>query len=190
MLAGALIKKEVIASRSAVALIGVTCFVLCTALGAYVYIPLGFTPVPLTLQTFFVLLSGAILGRRLGSLSQGAYLILGAAGIPLLSAGSFGLARIAGPTGGYLIGFVLAAYIVGKIVSGKGSLLSIITALICGELIILLSGAGWLYAGFHFSLRQALYMGILPFIPGDIIKIVVATLIIRKYLARSKELFS
>lgn len=184
-----LIKKEIVASKKAVALIAVTSFVLFTALGAYLYIPLGFTPVPLTLQTFFVLLSGAMLGRRWGTFSQTIYLILGATGVPFFVAGSWGFAHIVGPTGGYLLGFVFAAYVVGKILSRRDSMFSIIIALVCGELIILLSGAAWLWVGLHFSLRGAFYLGVLPFIPGDAIKLTAAALICKNYFRRAKILF-
>lgn len=184
-----LLKKEIVASRAVIASIGVMSFVLFTALGAYVYIPLGFTPVPLTLQTFFVLLSGVILGGRLGVLSQTIYLSLGMTGLPLFAAGTWGFAHIFGPTGGYLLGFIFAAYVIGKIVSNKDSMASIIIALICGEFIILLSGAAWLWAGFHFNLRQAFYLGVLPFISGDTIKLLAAIFLCKKYIKRAKVLF-
>lgn len=185
----ALIKKEVVSSQVQIALIGAVSFILFTALGAYVYIPLGFTPVPLTLQTFFVLLSGAILGRRLGTLSQTTYVILGAAGIPFFVSGGGGLTHLAGPTGGYLLGFVLAAYVIGKLLSERDSMFSIVIALTSGELIILLSGAAWLWVGLHFGLKQAFYLGVLPFIPGDAIKLTAAVVVCKKYLPRARTLF-
>src|SRR6185436_1753456 len=86
-------------------------FSLLTALAAQIVIPIG--PVPITGQTFAVLLTGALLGSRLGALAMIAYLIEGAAGLPFFSAGHFGLLHLMGPTGGYLIAFPAAAYITG-----------------------------------------------------------------------------
>ncbi|MCH7819743.1 MAG: biotin transporter BioY, partial [Candidatus Marinimicrobia bacterium] len=83
-------------------------FALLTALGALIRIPLPFTPIPITLQTFFVLLAGAMLGSKRGTLSQMVYVFAGAAGIPIFAGMSSGLALLAGPTGGFLAGFLLA----------------------------------------------------------------------------------
>ena len=190
IVATTLSRKEIITDKKTIALIGIISFVLFTALGAYVYVPLAFTPVPLTMQTFFVLLSGALLGKRLGSLSQAVYILLGMGGIPLFSAGSFGLMRIAGPTGGYLFGFVLAGYAVGKMLKNKDSLSSIAIALTIGALIILLSGAGWLCLGLGFSIKNAFLLGVVPFMPGEILKVAAAAIICRKYLKRAKEVYS
>ncbi len=186
----AISRKEVISNKAAIAIIGITSFVLLTALGAYVYIPLGFTPVPITLQTFFVLLSGAILGKKYGFISQIAYILLGATGLPLFLSGTFGFAHLLGPTGGYILGFVIASYLIGKILQYKDSTAAIFIALIVGEAIILSLGAGWLWVGLGFSLSKAFYLGALPFIPGDIIKLMAAFIICKKYLKRSKSLFS
>lgn len=182
-------KREIIQGRLAIALMGVITFVLFTALGAYVYIPLRFTPIPITLQTFFVLLSGGLLGKRLGPLSQAAYLVLGAAGFPLFLTGSFGFSYMFGVTGGYLVGFVLAAYVIGRLLKEKDSTAAIIIALTAGELIILSCGGAWLWIGLNFGFKQALYLGVLPFIPGDTIKLIAAILICRKYFSRAKSLF-
>lgn len=186
----AIIGKEIVSSKTATTIIGIASFVLLTALGAYVYIPLGFTPVPITLQTFFVLSSGAILGRRLGPISQITYIILGVTGLPMFLSGSFGLAYLLGPTGGYILGFVIASYVIGKLLQNNDSLISIVTALIIGEAIILSLGAGWLWVGLRFSLTKAFYLGVIPFIPGDIIKIIVASFICKKYIKRARSLFS
>src|SRR5947209_7735133 len=88
-------------------------FSLLTALSAQVAIPLLWTPVPITLQTFAVLLTGALLGSRLGALAMIAYLIEGASGLPFFALGHFGLATLLGPSGGYLIAFPAAAFITG-----------------------------------------------------------------------------
>jgi len=184
-----LTKREIIQDRLAITCIGTISFVLLTALGAYIYIPLGFTPVPITLQTFFVLLSGALLGRRLGSLSQGIYLLLGGLGLPIFLSGAFGFYYILGPTCGYLVGFVAASYIIGRMLKNSESTAAILSALIVGELVILFCGAGWLKFGLGLGTRKAFYLGVLPFVPADTIKIIVAAFICRKYLQRSKQLF-
>jgi biotin transport system substrate-specific component len=130
-----------------------------------------------------------MLGKRLGSLSQVLYILLGATGLPLFLSGASGLLYIFGPTGGYILGFALASYAIGKILSLKDSIVDIIVAFIIGELLILFSGAGWLWLGLRFSLREALYLGLFPFIPGDILKLIIAVFLCKKYLKRSKALF-
>ena len=90
-------------------------FAMFTALGAQIVIPQQ--PVPFTLQTFFVLLAGGLLGKRNGFLSMLAYLVMGTSGLPVFSAGLSGFARLVGPTGGYLLSFPIAAYVVGYLVS-------------------------------------------------------------------------
>ena len=184
-----LTRKEIITSRLAVSIIGISAFVLFTWLGAYARIPLRFTPVPITLQTFFVFLSGAILGRKLGSISQAAYIVLGAIGLPFFVMGSFGIAYMAGPTGGYLLGFVLASYIIGNLLKDRESLAAIIFAFTIGAAAILLSGGAWLAFGLRLGVKAGFLLGVLPFIPGCALKIVAASIITKKYIKRSKALF-
>lgn len=90
-------------------------FAMLVAVGAQIEIP--HQPVPYTFQTFFVLLSGALLGKRNGFLSMVTYLAMGSIGLPVFSGGGFGLARLLGPTGGYLLSYPLAAFIIGYLVS-------------------------------------------------------------------------
>ena len=92
-------------------------FAIATAVGARVEIP--HQPVPYTLQTFFVLLAGALLGKRNGAVSQFLYLSMGLVGLPVFSAGGFGLAKILGPTGGYLLSFPVASFVVGYLVESR-----------------------------------------------------------------------
>ena len=113
--------EDIIKNRAFDASLGVVFFVLATAFGAYVRIPLPGNPVPITLQTMFVLLAGAVLGKRLGPLSQAGYILLGVLGIPVFQNFSFGMPYIFGPTGGYLAGFVLAAYFLGRLAEPKDS---------------------------------------------------------------------
>jgi len=185
----AVLNNEIISSKILVRLVGITSFVIFMAFGAYVYIPLRFTPVPITLQTFFVLLSGAILGRKDGALSQIIYLALGITGIPMFLSGSFGIAYIFGPTGGYLLGFITAAYVIGRILSMRDDTIGIITALVAGEFAILFLGACWLRFVLHFSVRDAFFLGVVPFVPGDMIKLAVAAYISKTYIRRAKVLF-
>ena len=97
--------------RDVVAVVG---FALLTALAAQITIPLGFTPVPITGQTFAVLLAGGVLGANRGALSMGLYVALGAIGLPFYAEGSGGWTAATGATAGYLVGFVVAAFVVGK----------------------------------------------------------------------------
>jgi len=183
--------KEIINGKTACALVGAAFFIVATALGAYIRIPLKVTPVPITLQTFFVLLSGAVLGRRLGSFSQFAYVILGAAGLPIFQSFSSGALYCLGPTGGYLAGFVAAAYLIGIMLrpSGLGRI-RIIASFIIADLIIHSSGALWLAYIYKTGLAKAASIGILPFVPGEIVKIFFAVLIYSRISRRSKAIFS
>jgi len=145
------------------------------ALAAQVRIPLPFSPVPVTGQTFAVLLVAAALGR-LGLWSVIAYLIEGAAGLPVFAGGTFGVATIVGPTGGYLIGFALAAALVGS-AAERGwdrHLATALAAMLLGEVAIYACGLAWLA---RFPLPVPLVeAGLLPFIPGDVVKMVLAAL--------------
>jgi len=167
--------REIPLSRTSYNLIGVATFTILTALGAFVWIPLPFTPVPITLQTFFVLLGGAVLGRKLGALSQLFYLGLGGLGLPIFAGVSGGLSRLVGPTGGYFIGFVLAAYLVGRMAEKKKSnLLSLMLIMGVGEGVILFLGTLWLACVLRIGIGQSFYLGLIPFLPGDTLKLVAA----------------
>ncbi len=149
---------------------------LFVALLAQVSIPLPFTPVPITGQTFAVLLVGAVLGSKRGAASLILYTIEGVAGLPVFAGGLSGLARLFGPTGGYLLGFIAAAYVVG-LLAERGLDRSWRTSLLpfaVGTLIIYLCGVTWLAAFIGFD--KALVGGLYPFIVGDLIKLVLATI--------------
>ena len=154
-------------------------FLLATALGAFVAIPLPFTPVPLTLQTFFVLLSGATLGRRWGAGVQAAYLLVGGAGIPFFAAGAAGAAILAGPTAGYLAGFVPAAWLAGWLLPRCSSFGARTGVLLLASLLILAPGTAWLGWTLGLSPAAALAMGLLPFLAGDLLKCVLAAMVAR-----------
>ncbi|HNS02903.1 MAG TPA: biotin transporter BioY [Anaerolineae bacterium] len=153
---------------------------LLIALSAQVAIPLPFSPVPVTGQTMAVLLVGALLGSRRGSLAVLVYIAEGMAGLPVFApGGAVGPARLLGPTGGYLIGFVLAAYLVG-LLAERGwdrRVSTTAVAMALGNVVIYAVGALWL-AVFVGGLAPALTAGVLPFIPGDLIKIAAAALLL------------
>ncbi len=144
------------------------------ALAAQIEIPLW--PVPITWQTFGVLLVGAMLGRQRGTLSMLAYLSQGALGLPVFAGGAGGVARLAGPTGGYLFGFVAAAFVVGWL-SERGwdrRFLTAAAAMLVGNAVIYVMGLSWLA---NFVSRGALLkVGLWPFIAGDALKIILAAL--------------
>jgi len=143
---------------------------------AQVKIPLPFTPVPLTGQTFAVLLVGATLGSKRGIASLVTYSALGAFGLPFFAGGASGLAYMSGPTLGYLVGFVGAAYVVG-LLAKRGLERSLHTSLVpflIGTLIIYVFGTGWL--AILFGIQKALTLGVLPFLIGDAIKMILAAL--------------
>jgi biotin transport system substrate-specific component len=150
---------------------------------AHVVIPLPFTPVPITGQTFGVLLVAVLFGARRSALTLILYLLEGAAGLPVFQPlGLPGIARFLGPTAGYLIAYPFAAFITGWLVE-RGATVTLprafksqpagapmVGALMCGEAIIFLGGCTWLALGMHLGWRPAFQGGALPFIPGEIIK--------------------
>ncbi len=141
-----------------------------------VYLP--FTPVPLTGQTFGVLLIAAVLGARLGTATVGLYIVQGLLGLPFFAGGNAGLAALLGPTGGYLVGFLLAAYTVGSLAE-RGfdrSLITAIPAFVVGTAVIYLFGA--LRLSVFVGMNNALAAGVLPFVAGDVIKAALAGLVL------------
>jgi biotin transport system substrate-specific component len=149
-------------------------FSLLTALCAQIVIPLG--PIPITGQTFAVLLTGALLGSRLGAMAMIAYLIEGATGLPFFAGAHGGLAHLMGPTGGYLIAFPAAAFITGAFAEHgwDRKFLSAVTAMAVGSLVIMLSGWLWFSLVMRTSPALTLFNSVIQFIPGDIIKIALA----------------
>lgn len=155
-------------------------FALLTAVAAQIRIPLGFTPVPITGQTFAVLLSGAALGSTWGGASQLLYVLLGAVGLPFYTNAQGGWEAATGATGGYLVGFIVAAYVVGFMAERQQdrNVISAIPAFLTGNLIIYAFGVPWLYNSVPqiATGEAALAAGFTPFILGDIIKIVIVGL--------------
>jgi biotin transport system substrate-specific component len=156
--------------------IGVLGFAVMTALGAHVRIPLPFTPVPITLQTLFVLLAGAALGPVLGPLSQGLYLLAGGLGLPIFAGGVGGWsALLQGATSGYLVGFAAAASLTGWMVRRReGRLAWILLSMGAGQAVIYACGIAWLALVLGVSLGRAVSLGALPFLVGDAVKLCLA----------------
>ena len=143
------------------------------AAGAYLAIPIG--PVPIILQNLFIFLSGLLLGSKWGVTSVGVYLLAGALGLPVFAGGVGGIGRFAGPTGGYLLGFLPAVYVIGRIAeTSRKHAVSDILAMLCGSLIIYACGVTWLKLLTGLTLTKTLAVGMYPFILGDIIKIAAA----------------
>ena len=153
----------------------VVLFSAFVALTAQVEIPLW--PVPLTLQTLGVLFTGAVLGSRRGALALLLYLTEGALGLPVFAGGASGVGYMLGPTGGYLVGFVVAAGVVGRLAQRGWDrrLVWAAVAMVIGNVIIYACGVAWL-AVFLGDLWGALVNGMLLFVVGDLIKIAVAAL--------------
>lgn len=169
---------------AAVGLLWILTFAVLTALMAQIRVVLPFTPVPLTGQTFAVLLSGAVLGSRRGLLSQAVYLFAGAAGLPVFAGGVSSLASFFGPTGGYLLSFPLAAALIGWLVELGASrkLWRMAVALFLADALILGMGGLWLHFAFGYSASQSWLLGFYPFLIGDVLKIALVGLSLPKVI--------
>ena len=153
-------------------------FSLLTALAAQIRIPIG--PVPITGQTFVVLLSGALLGSRMGAAAIIAYLIEGAVGLPFFAGGSSGLVHLFGPAGGYLVAFPAAAFVTGAFAENGWDkhFLTAVSAMFVGSLIILLTGWSWFALVTRTPMTAAFKLTVAPFIIGDIVKVVLAAAVL------------
>ena len=153
-------------------------FAILTAVGAQVEIPLK--PVPYTLQTLFVLLAGALLGPRNGFISMSVYLVMGLIGLPVFSSAGFGLAKILGPTGGYLLAFPIAAFVVGSLVKSGDHIIWSVIAMVSGLLVIFTLGTIQLSVVMGMNFSDAFAGGFLIFSWWDILKLAAATAIYRQ----------
>ena len=153
-------------------------FVALVAVGAFIAIPIG--PVPIVLQNFFVLLAALLLGPRWATTAMGVYLLSGVCGLPVFAGGMAGIGRILGPTGGYLLGYLPAVFITAWISQkGKGKIWTDIVAMICGSLIVYACGVPWLKLVTGMPLAKALMLGMVPFLIGDVLKIVAAVPVVK-----------
>lgn len=174
----ALAVREVVEDRRARAALGVVAFAVATALGAQVAVWLPWTPVPVTLQPLFVILAGVLLGPRLGALSMGAYVAVGALGAPVFANGGAGLPWLMGPTGGYLLAAPVAAWIAGA-VAGRGGDLRLLAGLALGVMTMYVGGVAQLVGVTGQSLAAAVAAGVLPFLVGDATKVALAFFVVR-----------
>ncbi len=168
-------------------------FAAVTAICSLITIPLGFTPVPINLGTLAVFLTGGVLGKKYGTLSMTVYVLLGAAGVPVFSGFRGGLGVLAGPTGGYIIGYIAAVLVIGllsdrisyRFVNSEGrpgrsrisATVSYAVAMIAGLLICYAFGTAWFMISTSTPLWAALISCVFPFLPGDAIKIAAAAIL-------------
>jgi biotin transport system substrate-specific component len=137
-------------------------------------------PVPITGQSFAVLLTGALLGSRLGAAAVIAYLIEGALGLPFFAGGGSGVVRFFGPTGGYLVAFPAAAFITGAFAEHgwDKKYLTAVAAMAIGSVVILLGGMAWYSVLTNTPLVAAFQIAVLPFLMGDVVKIALAAAVL------------
>jgi biotin transport system substrate-specific component len=153
-------------------------FAALTAVGAYMALPIG--PVPVVMQNLFVFLAGLILGGRWGMASVGIYLLAGAVGMPVFAGGTGGIGRFFGPTGGYLIGYLPAVFLIGWIAQKTGPRpFGDILAMLCGTIVLYTCGLVWLKVLTGLAWPKAVAAGMLPFLLGDALKIAVAVPVAR-----------
>jgi biotin transport system substrate-specific component len=159
-------------------------------LGAYIRIPLPFTPVPVTLQTFFVIFISAALGQKYGLAAIAGYISLGAVGLPVFQGYGSGILHILGPTGGYLTGFAVCAFLTGYIFDKLGKSAGfgkILFTMFLGEITIYLSGVLWLCVILKANLYHALFLGVIPFLPGEAFKLTTASVLYFKTNAKIRS---
>lgn len=149
---------------------------------AWIALPLPWTPVPITGQTFGVMLVAVLLGSRRGAVVLALYLLEGLAGLPVFQPfGLPGVARLAGPTAGYLLAYPAAAFLTGWLVerSARASTLRLAGALVAGEAVTFAGGCAWLATAYGMGFSGALAAGLLPFVPGELIKMALVVVAVR-----------
>ena len=153
----------------------VSLFAALTAAGAFVSIPIGL--VPISLQNLFTFLSGMVLGSRLGTFSQLIYILLGVVGLPVFSGFRGGLGVLLGPTGGFLTGFVFSACIIGKLIEmiDDARIWSYFVIGLLGIIIIYACGVTQLLIVTEIGFKEAVIVGVVPFLPGDLLKLIIAS---------------
>ena len=185
-------------------------FAAITAVCSWISVPLGFTPVPVNLATLAVFLAGGLLGRKYGSIAMAVYALLGAVGVPVFAGFRGGLGVLAGPTGGYIIGYIAAAFLVGLIIeiglsgqehvyspedsAGDGprnsalqmrsgrtrEYLVCVIAMIAGLAACYFLGTIWFIITTHTGVWASLTACVFPFLPGDALKIAAAAILVQK----------
>ena len=163
-------------------------FAAIAAVCSWISIPLGFTPVPVNLGTLAVFLCGALFGPKYGPLSLTVYALAGAVGVPVFSGFRGGFSVLAGPTGGYIIGYIVGAFVIGLIItaatrSEHSTAVSVVLyafAMICGLAACYSLGTAWFMFSTHTGFAAAMVSCVIPFLPGDALKITAATILARK----------
>ncbi len=151
-------------------------FAALTAAGAYMAVPVG--PVPIVLQNMFVFLAGLLLCSRWGLASVAVYLLAGIVGLPVFAGGTGGVGRILGPTGGFLLGYLPVVFLIGRLTERRSAvILRDVAAMVTGALLLYACGVPWLKLVTGMPWDKALALGVLPFLPGDALKIAAAALI-------------
>jgi len=149
-------------------------FAALTGVLSYVSIPMPFSPVPVTGQSLGVMLAGGVLTTRQAGLSMITFLLLGIVGVPVFAGGAAGLGVLAGPAGGYLVGFVLGAMVI-TLLRGNNQLPRLILALLVGGLVVVyIPGTLWLSRVTGLDIKAAFSIGVLPYLPGDSLKVAIA----------------
>ncbi|MFA5802778.1 MAG: biotin transporter BioY [Thermoleophilia bacterium] len=175
-------------------LISVAFFAALTSIGALISVPLPGDLVPIVLSNMFAILSGAMLGKWLGPLSQIVYILMGVIGIPVF-AGSIkaGPGALAGPTGGYIAGFVVASFLTGFLVERlvrAPDVLRFSLSMTAGAAVIYLFGVPWLAHVAGLNVPLAMVKGLYPFLPGDILKVIVGTMLCMSLMTQFPRLMN
>ncbi|MCL1991142.1 MAG: biotin transporter BioY [Defluviitaleaceae bacterium] len=153
-------------------------FTALIIIGSYMSFPLPLSPVPIVLADFFIMVSALFLGWKSGLMSVILYLVLGAIGLPVFAGGASGLASFFGPTGGFLFGYLLLVASIGFITEKMKSSIGVtLIALLVGNVLLYAAGVTWLKVVLELSWSGALAAGLTPFLPGTLIKIIVAVAI-------------
>lgn len=155
-------------------------FTALTAVGAMLSLPLPFTPVPVSLASLACMLAGALSGSKCGVWSQVVYLLLGAAGIPVFHNFTGGIGVLLGPTGGYLLGYIAIAFCCGLFLRNNFSVWRIVAACSLGTLLCYFLGTCWFVLSTGTGIAAALAGCVLPFLPGDVLKIFATVILIRR----------
>jgi biotin transport system substrate-specific component len=159
-------------------LVHISLFTAFIIVGGYLSIPLPLSPVPIVLADFFVMLAGLLLGGRGGAASVGLLILFSLIGLPVLAGGGTGIAAYLGPTGGYILGYLVCAFMAGLISNhGKPKMIKDLSALVVGNLLLYTLGVSWLKYSVKLTWEEAIAFGVLPFLTGMVIKIIVAVIL-------------